>query len=243
MRPFLLLTTRDDEAILAQEVAAFRSLTGLGDDQLVDHRLDRAPLVNFDPHAWSGVLLGGSPYNSTDPLTKKSPTQRRVEQDLHRIMDTVVDNDVPFLGTCYGVAVLGGHQGAVIDRAYGEPAGLTTVELTSDGSADPLLAGLPATFDALTGHKESCSALPAGATLLATSATCPVQMFRVGTALYATQFHPELDGPGIAERLEAYPHHGYAAPEQVAATAARLRAIRVPHPPTIIRRFVDLFRS
>ena len=77
--------------------------------------------------------------------------------------------------------------------------------------ADPLFGVLPPRFDAFVGHKEAVSRLPEGAVLLAGSATCPVQAFRLGRRVYATQFHPELDVEGLVHRLTIYRDHGYTA--------------------------------
>ena len=87
--------------------------------------------------------------------------------------------------------------------------------MTEAGCADPLLAGLPRTFSAFVGHKEALRALPLGAVLLAGSPACPVQMFRIGQHQYATQFHPELDVPGIVLRIHAYRHAGYFHPDEM----------------------------
>jgi GMP synthase (glutamine-hydrolysing) len=102
----------------------------------------------------------------------------------------------------------------VVDRRYAEPVGSVSVTLTSEGQRDPLLGGLPATFDAFVGHKEALSRLPDHAVLLASSATCPVQAFRIGCHVYATQFHPELDAAGLCTRIDVYKHAGYFEPEQ-----------------------------
>jgi GMP synthase (glutamine-hydrolysing) len=50
--------------------------------------------------------------------------------------------------------------------------------------------------------------------ILAYSESCPVQAFRVGTRVYATQFHPELDLDGLATRIEVYKYAGYFEPEE-----------------------------
>ena len=91
------------------------------------------------------------------------------------------------------------------------------------------------------GHKEAVSRLPAGAVLLAGSTTCPVQAFRLGRHVYATQFHPELDAEGLVHRLMIYRDHGYAAPDALEHAAAAARAASVTEPPRLLRRFVELF--
>src|SRR4029078_958119 len=107
-----------------------------------------------------------------------------------------------------GIGALGRHQGAVIDRRFAEPVGAVEITLTPAGRQDPLLSQLAAAFQALTGHKEAVSKLPGHAVLLASSAGCPVQAFRVGGNVYATQFHPELDVAGLYTRIGGYKHAG-----------------------------------
>jgi GMP synthase (glutamine-hydrolysing) len=100
---------------------------------------------------------------------------------------------------------------------------------------------LPATFDAFLGHKEAVHTLPRGAVLLASSATCPVQAFRLGSRVYATQFHPELDNDGLVTRIEVYRHYGYFEPAGASALIDSARAARVTEPPRLLARFVELF--
>jgi GMP synthase (glutamine-hydrolysing) len=80
--------------------------------------------------------------------------------------------------------------------------------------------------------------LPPTATLLAGSATCPVQMFRVKQNLYATQFHPELDVADIVTRIRIYQHHGYYPPETMHEIIDRVSRATVTWPPRILANFV-----
>jgi GMP synthase (glutamine-hydrolysing) len=152
-----------------------------------------------------------------------------------------VARDFPFLGACYGIGTLGAHQGAVSDRDYSEPISVVPVTMTEAGASDLLLEGMPATFDAFVGHKEAISQLPSSATLLASSPTCPVQMFRVGRNVYATQFHPELDVEGITTRIHAYADHGYFAADELELTLTAVRRAAVSHPSRMLRTFVERF--
>jgi GMP synthase (glutamine-hydrolysing) len=241
VKPFLLLAIRAEDAAADNEYASFRTLAGLAEDELRRFRLEQGAIGDIDLRDWSGILLGGGPFNYTDPEDSKSPAQQRVEADIHRVLDQVVAADFPFLGACYGIGALGRHEGAVLGRRYGEPVGAVKVSLTPQGQCDPLLAGLPATFDAFTGHKEAVSELPGHAVLLATAASCPVQMFRVGANVYATQFHAELDVDGLYTRTEVYKHAGYFAPEQADEIKAEARRSNVTWPPVILRQFVQLY--
>ena len=237
MKPFLLLAIRADDAAADNEYESFLACTGLHERDLRRHRLEQRPLGNVDLRDWSGIFLGGGPFNASDPERSKSPVQRRVEADLRRLFDKVVSADFPFLGACYAIGTLGSHQGAVVDRRYAEPIGAAPVTLTREGLQDPLLAGLPGAFDAFVGHKEAISRLPDHAVLLASSPTCPVQAFRVGSAVYATQFHPELDAAGLCTRIEVYKHAGYFDPAQAGELKAQAHRSKVTCPPAILRRF------
>lgn len=213
--------------------------SGLEEHQLRRVRLEQAPLGPIDLDDWSGVILGGGPLNVSD--LDKSPTQRRVEGEIAGLLAQIVAHDFPFLGACYGIGTLGTHVGAVVDRTFSEPVGAMTITLTEDGRADPLFDGLPDAFDAFLGHKEAIRELPAAAVNLAGSVTCPVQAFRIRTNVYATQFHPELDVPGIQTRIDVYRHAGYFDPDEADALKAHARASTVVHPPRILRNFVERF--
>src|SRR5690348_10239206 len=210
----MLLATRAEDAAADDEYAAFLSFSGLAERDLRRVRLEREPLPQLDLADWSGFLVGGSPFNSSDPDDTKSPVQRRVEADLRGLLDRVVTADHPFLGACYGIGTLGTHQGAVVDREYAEPVGAVTITLTEQGRLDPLFGVLPPAFKAFVGHKEAVSKLPQHVVRLAGSRTCPVQGFRVGRHVYATQFHPELDVAGLCTRIDVYRHAGYFPPEE-----------------------------
>jgi GMP synthase (glutamine-hydrolysing) len=241
VKPFLLLSIRADDPAADNEYEAFASLAGLGQGELRRFRLDRAPLGEVDLADWSGILLGGGPYNYTDPEDLKSPVQRRVEADLSNLLDAVVGADFPFLGACYGIGALGTHQGAVLGRRYPEPVGSVRITLTPQGRQDPLLRGLPDAFDAFTGHKEAITQLPDHAVLLASSQACPVQAFRIGSNVYATQFHPELDADGMCTRVDVYKHAGYFEPHLADEVKEAARRSQVSHPPAILRTFVQSY--
>ena len=241
MRPFLFLSIRAEDVAAEQEYAAMLHCAGLEEQQLRWVRLEQASLDPVDLDDWSGIILGGGPFQASDPEDTKSETQRRVEADLATLLDHVVPHDFPFLGACYGIGTLGRHVGAVVDRFYGEPLGGTFIELTSAGWLDPLLQVAGSPFGAYLGHKEAIRTLPPHAVALASSPTCPVQAFRVGNRVYATQFHPELDIEGLATRIDIYRYAGYFPPDQADAVLAAARASGVTETPNLLLRFVELF--
>ncbi|KGM13442.1 glutamine amidotransferase [Cellulomonas bogoriensis] len=241
MKPFLLVGTRAEDAAADAELEAVRRFAGLGPQDLVRVRLEAGPMPDLDLDALSGVILGGSPYCASDPPQEKSPTQVRVEREMSTLLDRVTAAGVPFLGACYGVGTLGVHAGGVVDRTYGEPVGAVEVRLTDAGRADPVLGALPPTFTAFVGHKEAVRVLPPGATLLATSDACPVQAFRVGEHLYATQFHPELDARGLIDRATVYRDAGYFPTDELDAVVRRAREAVVTEPGRVLGAFVERY--
>ena len=241
MKPFLLLGTRDEDAAADNEYDAFLAFTGLEESKLHRVRMERRPLGPVDLDDWSGIFLGGGPFNASDPTATKSRVQHRVEAELAALLDAVVARDFPFLGACYGIGVVGTHQGGSVDATYSEPIGRVPVTLTEAGRADGLLADLSDTFEAFVGHKEAIRDLPPGAVHLASSPACPVQAFRVGRNVYATQFHPELDIHGLCTRIDVYKHAGYFEPSQAETVKAMARAGHVVEPPKMLQAFVQRY--
>jgi GMP synthase (glutamine-hydrolysing) len=239
--PFLLLSIRGEDAAADDEYQAMMRFAGLDETGMQRVRLTHTTLGAIDLADWSGVILGGGPYNVSDPEDTKSQTQRRVESELRSLTEQMVAEDFPFLGCCYGVGILGSVVGASVDRSYPEPVAAVTVTLTQDGREEPLFAELPDVFDAFGGHKEGASSLPPDVVCLASSPDCPVQAFRVGTNTFATQFHPELDLEGICTRIDVYKNHGYFEPESAESLKAAAQQRHIEYPPTILRRFVQRY--
>ena len=238
MKPFLLLATRAEDEAADGEYAAFLDAGGLSADQLVRVRLEAGPMPPIDLDDYSGVIVGGSPFNASDAQAEKSDIQLRVEGELAHLLDEIVARDYPFLGACYGIGLLGSHLRGVVDRHYGEPVGPSRITVTADGAADELFATLTPEFDAFVGHKEACSVLPPGAVLLASSERCPVQAFRIGANVYATQFHPELTVDGIVTRIRVYRDYGYFSPHAMDALIESVKAVNVTEPARLVGAFV-----
>jgi GMP synthase (glutamine-hydrolysing) len=241
VKPFLLLATRSEDEAADDEYAGFLAAGDLAPEQLQRVRLEAVPMPSIDLDEYSGIIVGGSPFNASDPVEVKSRVQRRVEAELAALLDHILARDFPFLGACYGVGLLTSHLGGVLDGTWSEEAGPTWISLTDEGAADPLFAALAPTFEAFVGHKEACSALPRGAVLLATGQNCPVQAFRVGSNVYATQFHPELTNAGILTRIRIYREYGYFDPDAMEDVIAAIDASIVTEPANLMKAFVLRF--
>ena len=115
------------------------------------------------------------------------------------------------------------------------------MELTREGRSDPLLGGLATRFTALTAHKEGAAEVPPGAVLLATNEACPVQAYRSGDRLYATQFHPEPTTRAFTERMAVYRNDGYFEADAYDTIAGRVLAASVTEPARLLRAFARTF--
>ena len=236
----LFISARPESEAVGPEYASVLRAPGLPADRLAHLRLDVEPLGALAPQQYAGVVIGGSPYNVTTPDRDKHEVQRRVESDLARLAERALATDHPVLFTCYGIGVLTRVLGGEVDTRFGEEAAAVEITLTDEGRADALVGGLPARFDALVGHKEATGRLPDDAVLLARSAGCPVQVYRVGANVYATQFHPEVSTADFIMRAHVYRHHGYFPAHELDAFSERMRAASVTEPQRMLRRFVDL---
>lgn len=110
----------------------------------------------------------------------------------------------PTLGVCLGSQLIAAALGARVYPGPVKEVGFAPVALSDVGARSPLqhLAGVPV----LHWHGDTFD-LPDGAELLAASPLFANQGFRVGKALLAVQFHPEMgEDPRFGEWLkdEAY---------------------------------------
>jgi len=241
VKPFLLISTRDDERLVAEEHASYCQLTGLLPEDLELRRIERTPLGEIELGRYSGVILAGSPFTVSEPDEQKSIDELRVERELASLLDRVVEADFPFLGICYGVGTVGTHQGALVDRTFGENTQAARISLTEEGRVDPLFRELPQEFEAFVGHKEAIAEAPEHFAVLASSSTCPVQAFRIGQNVYATQFHPELDGAAMTSRVYAYLNHGYFDPNSVDSLLEHIQSADVRASQMVLGRFTEQY--
>ncbi|GAA4418727.1 glutamine amidotransferase [Georgenia halophila] len=241
-KPFVLLASRSEDAAADDEYASILRLGGLRPDELVRVRMEAGWFTPLALDDYAGVILGGSPFTTSVPAEHKNAVQRRVEAELDDVLGEIQGRDVPFLGLCYGIGALGRRAGGVVDATYGEETSPAEIRVTAEGRRDPLLRDVPTAFQAYVGHKEACTALPEGAVLLATSDRCPVQMFRLGTNQYVTQFHPEMDREAIVTRIKAYRYAGYFDADEIDDVIARVCAADVGASHGVLRAFVERYR-
>lgn len=240
-KPILILQLRPEDETADSEYASILKYGQLNADQTRRIRIEINGIPpDIDLDDYSAIIVGGSPFDISTPASKKSAIQKKIEDDFNCLLEKIVDRDFPFLGACSGNGLLGRYLGTSISTKYGEAVGCVTLTITEQGKRDKLIAGMPPKIDVLLGHKEACDTTPAGATLLMTGDDCPVQMFRIGNNVYATQFHPEGDAEEFALRIDIYANHGYFEPHE----ADRLKQNSnkpTPCAQQILKRFVESY--
>ena len=171
-----------------------------GIDAIVVAGADLASTVADGAAAVDGlVLLGGGFMPDDDERHPFLPYERSLVGDA-------IEAGVPLLGICLGAQVLAHVAGGAVTAKSGETErGSCAVRLLPAAVDDPLFAGLTR-YDELRmiqNHEDSITTLPPGAVHLGTSPACRVQAFRVGTAAWGVQFHPEAAPTKIADWNEA----------------------------------------
>lgn len=109
------------------------------------------------------------------------------------------------LGFCLGAQLIGEALGAKTERSPEKEVGVYPITLTSEGSDDPLLQGMPETFPVIHWHNDMPGLTP-GAALLASSKGCPRQIIRYKKNVYGFQCHLEITHDGIETMIEAVPN-------------------------------------
>ena len=242
-KPFLILQLRPEDDTSNSEFIAILKYGGLDSNDVCRMRIENTGIPELSLEDYSAVIVGGSPFDISTPQDEKSDIQIKIEGDFKRLLDEIVSYDFPFLGACSGCGLLGSYLSTPISNKYAEAVGSTTISLTGEGKNDALLSGFPDQITVLLGHKEACDVTPEGATLLMRGAACPVQMFRVGKNVYATQFHPEGDCEGFQTRIHAYKNHGYFRPDEVESLCEAVGQVDTLYAQKLLRRFVSRYAS
>ncbi|WP_309128364.1 GMP synthase [Microbacterium sp.] len=223
MSSVLYVCARPERSAADAEHRSFRRDLGLESLDRID--LLHASLETVEWQRYDGFVIGGSPFNVTE--TVKSEAQLVVEHDLERIAARALAGEATALFTCYGIGIVTRMLGGAVTMDHPERVQAATIAITAEGRSDPLFGPNAPAMSVFTAHKESAAETPPGAVLLATNDTCPVQAYRVGDHLYATQFHPEASPQDFADRMAVYRASGYFDPSEYAATESMVLSASV----------------
>jgi GMP synthase (glutamine-hydrolysing) len=106
-----------------------------------------------------------------------------------RIDPRIYELGIPTLGICYGMQLMAQDLGGSVDRTGVSEFGKTEVRV-HEGA---LFAGLPEQQTTWMSHRDSVTAPPAGARVVAGSGSTPIAAFEhAERKLYGVQFHPEV---------------------------------------------------
>lgn len=206
---FLLIQNRDNPQALFWEYKSFLSATRLHPGELNPISSLNGTLASIDLSSYAGILIGGSPFNISDPDYLKSKTQTQAESNLERVLKKASLFDIPIFGICYGMGVAIRYYGGRLGLMNAENLGSTEIELNVARDSDPVTYLIEDKFPAITGHKESIIVLPENAEVLATGEQCRYQLIKIGSNQYFSQFHPESDLEDLKVKMQIYRDHGY----------------------------------
>jgi GMP synthase (glutamine-hydrolysing) len=141
--------------------------------ELVPHGLTAAEAQARKPLAL--ILSGG-------PASVYAEDAPRVDPELFSL-------GIPTLGICYGMQLMAQELGGTVDRT-----GVSEFGKTALGAEEgALFAGLPADQTVWMSHRDSVTAPPTGARVVAGSPSTPIAAFEdAARGLYGVQFHPEV---------------------------------------------------
>jgi GMP synthase-like glutamine amidotransferase len=134
------------------------------------------------------LVLGGSmgPYDEE---------QASWLPEVRKLLRQAVTRDLPTLGICLGMELLTVACGGEVRHAALPEVGLNDLTFHQAAFTDPLFARLvnqDKWLRAVQWHWEETATLPDGAVPLLTSERCTHQAYRIGTAVWGVQFHPEV---------------------------------------------------
>jgi GMP synthase-like glutamine amidotransferase len=141
-----------------------------------------------DIGAFDGAIITGSPASVTDDMPWVA--------QLMGVIREAVAKAVPLFGACFGhqaiAQALGGQVGP---SPQGWALGLWQTEVVARAE---WMTRAPDRLSLYAAHVEQVVALPPGAEVLTRSPDCPVGGFRIGRAVFTTQYHPEMTPDFVA---------------------------------------------
>ncbi len=184
----------------------------------------RIRYVNFgrDPELrptldkYAALIILGGPMNS-DQIDNYPNLITEVE-----IIREAVSRNMSILGICLGAQLLAKATGGKVSRNETREIGWHDIDLTEEGTADPVLGLFAKRQQVFQWHEDGIE-LPPNAVHLAGSSASPVQAFRYGEHAYGFQFHLEVNESLIARWLTVPENQAMLAAEQDTVDPQKVR--------------------
>lgn len=160
---------------------------GLPFKTLEIHAGDPLPL---SPAGLTGVISMGGPMSVNDGLPF-------IDREQGFLVEAI-DRGLPVLGVCLGAQIIAKALGAEVYPGEQAEVGWGEVNVSEEGSGDPIFSSVGEEIPVLHWHGETFD-LPEGASHLASSPLYANQAFRWGECVYGLQFHLEATREMIRE--------------------------------------------
>lgn len=142
--------------------------------ELHPHTITAEEIKALNP---AGIIFSGGPNSVYD-------------ENAFGVDEKIFDLGLPIFGICYGMQLMTQHFAGKVEKAKHREYGKAAINIENSSK---LFADLPTEQIVWMSHGDLVVEAPAGFTIDATSASCPIaSMSNEEKGLYAVQFHPEV---------------------------------------------------
>ena len=143
--------------------------------ELLSHKLTAQEIKQMNP---KGIIFSGGPNSVYD-------------EDAFKVDPAIFELGLPILGICYGMQLMAHDLGGKVESADNKEYGKADIEVVDKDAV--MFKDLPTTQTVWMSHGDLVTEVPAGFTVSATSANCPIAaMANPAKKLYGLQFHTEV---------------------------------------------------
>ena len=208
--------------------ALIREIAGAIDVEWVE--VDLRPLGRMpDPREFAACIVTGSPHS----VTEQTPWIRQAQAYLRRARES----SVGLFGICFGHQLMSSAFGGRVSvNPRGREMGFCSARPSS--TTNGCLPWPSDSFEVLMSHRDTVSALPPGASVLAETDRDAHAAVHHGELCYSTQFHPEFTPAVLKLYIEHYRQQMLEQGDNVDQLISRIR--ETPMARALLRRFIHV---